>query len=89
MRSPASSSPTLTRTMPFSGPLPDARLLGRAQVGGGVDIQIGRIVEQKAPGVAQRRGVGEKADPFGQGDGRAQASLQLEGEHPACRRHLA
>jgi len=39
--------------------------------------------------VAQRRGVGKKANPLGQGDGRAQAPLQLKGEHSASRRHLA
>jgi hypothetical protein len=73
---------------PLSHPLPDACLLRVGQVGDGVHVQVGRVVEQQAAGVAQRGGVGEQADLLRQRDGRAQPPLQMEGEHAAEPGHL-
>ena len=72
-----------------AGPFADAGFLLGGQVGGGVHVQVGGIVEQQAVGVAERGGVGENADFFRQGDGRAQSAFELEGQHPTEAGHLA
>jgi serine/threonine protein kinase len=47
------------------GPFPDPLLLPGVEVGNGVDVQVGGVVEEKAVGVPQRSGIAKEPDALG------------------------